>query len=69
MKTGRELLESLPPDIRLAWAKEAIREQGRRHTEFLLNYEFVNFEMFILGSFSWADSKQGHHFWYKISQL
>ena len=69
MKTGRELLETLPPDIRLAWAKEAIREQGRRHTEFVLDYKFETFEYFIFASFTWTDSKQGHHFWYKISQL
>jgi hypothetical protein len=69
MKTGRELLETLPPDTRLAWAKEAIREQGRRHTEFVLDYKFETFEYFIFASFTWTDSKQGHHFWYKISQL
>jgi hypothetical protein len=69
MKTGREFLELLPPDLCLAWAKEIMKEHGRPHTEFVLDYKFETFETFILGSFTWMDSKQGHDFWYEISQL
>lgn len=69
MKTGREFLELLPPDICLAWAKEAIHQHGRNHTEFVLDHKFESFEAFILGSFTWMDSKQGHDFWLEISKL
>jgi hypothetical protein len=69
MKTGREFLMQLPPNIRLAWAKEIIKENGRPHTEFVLDYKFESFQYFIFGSFTWDKTKQGHHFWYEISQL
>jgi hypothetical protein len=68
MKTGREFLETLPPNIRLAWAKEVMRFNSRRYLEHLLNSEKQSLFDLVCGSFLLHQTKQGSDFWYKISQ-
>jgi hypothetical protein len=68
MKTGREFLETLPTNIRLAWAKATINHCGTESAKRKLETVYPNFERFILCSFVWENSKQGHEFWLKISK-
>lgn len=69
MKTGREFLETLPPNIRLAWAKEVMRSHSRRYLEHLLNSKKQSLFDLVSGSFLFHETKQGIDFWYEISQL
>ena len=66
MKKGSEFYEMMPTEIKELYKINLVSFRGEFDKHFM-RCKFDNFEDFLLSSFMWRDTPQGHVFWQDIS--
>jgi hypothetical protein len=68
MKSGTECLKALPREIQIKWMRNVIKQHGAGQARFILcSDDEYTLRLFVSGSFTWAQSKEGHKYWERIS--
>jgi hypothetical protein len=68
MKSGTECLKALPREIQIKWMRNVIKQHGTSQARFILcSDDEYTLRLFVSGSFTWAQSKEGHNYWERIS--
>jgi len=68
MKTAVECLKSLPREIQIKWMRNVIKQHGAKQARFIFcSRAEYTLRLFVLGAFTWEQSKEGHKYWERIS--
>jgi hypothetical protein len=67
MESGHYYYNNMPSEIKIKWMAEWRAQSTGQNLNLVLDSKYKSFKQFILQSFPWHKTSQGHTFWRAIS--
>jgi hypothetical protein len=67
MKSGQYFFDCMSSELKIKWKAEWLTLSKGANLDYVMESNYRSFKHFMMNSFVWEESSQGHGFWSAIS--